>query len=106
MESEHFSIIRGWLVAHTDWMISDSTGLPPRIAAPAHFEQDAYGTFAGPAAFGLLDARDAADVKHLFDTQPHRELPFRYGYPDRDSHAHLIVTKRVRGEAMDASSRD
>jgi hypothetical protein len=104
--SDHFSIIRGWLVGHTDWMISDSTGLPPRIAGPAHFEQVAYGTFAGPAPFGLLDARDAADVKHLFDTQPHRDLPFRYGYPDRDGHAHLIVTKRVPGEPTDAGAHD
>jgi hypothetical protein len=34
------------------------------------------------------------DFKHLFASQPARELAFRYGYPDRDGHAHLIVTKR------------
>jgi hypothetical protein len=102
--SDHFSIIRGWLVAHTDWMISDSTGIPPRIAAPAHFAQDAYGTFAGPAGFGLIDARDAADVRHLFDTQPHRDLPFRYGYPDGNGRSHLLVTRRVQGEAADAGA--
>jgi hypothetical protein len=92
--SDHFALIRGFLLDHTDWMISDSTGVPPRFAGPAGFVQDSYGTFSGPAPFGLLDARDAADVKKLFASQPVRDLPFRYGYPDKDGHAHLIVTRR------------
>ena len=93
--SDHFSTVRTWLLDHNDWMISDSTGIPPRYAAPAGFAQDAYGTFNGPAPFGLLDARDAADVKKLFASQPARDLPFRYGYPDKDGHGHLIVTRRM-----------
>jgi hypothetical protein len=92
--SDHFSTIRGWLIEHTDWMISDSTGIPPRFAGPAGFVQDTYGTFTGPAPFGLLDARDAADDKKLFASQPARELTVRYGYPDKDGHGHIIVTRR------------
>lgn len=94
--NDHFSLIRGYLVEHTDWMASDSTGLPPRIAAPAGFTQDTYGTFDGPSPFGDPDARDAADLKSLFASQPARELPFRYGYPDSHGHAHLIITHRGR----------
>lgn len=92
--NDHFSLIRGWLVDHTDWMISDSTGLPPRIAGPAGFTQETYGTFDGPSPFGDPDKRDADDLKKLFAAQPSRDLPFRYGYPDKDGHAHLIVTRR------------
>jgi hypothetical protein len=92
--SDQFSIVRGWLLGHTDWMISDSTGIPPRFATPAGFVQDAYGTFDGPSPFGLVDSQDAWDVKKLFDAAPKRDLPFRYGYPDRNGHAHLIVTRR------------
>jgi hypothetical protein len=92
--SDHFALIRGLLLDHTDWMISDSTGIPPRFASPAGFVQDTYGTFVGPAPFGLLNSRDAADVKKLFASQPARDLPFRYGYPDSDGHGHLIVTRR------------
>ena len=103
--NDHFSMIRGWLLEHTDWMISDSTGIPPRFAAPAGFVQDTYGTFNGPAPFGLLDARDAADIKKLFASQPARELVFRYGYPDRDGHGHMIVTRRGGGEGR-AEGRD
>jgi hypothetical protein len=93
--SDHFAVIRTWLLDHTDWMISDSTGIPPRFAAPAGFSQDAYGTFNGPAPYGLLDARDATDVTKLFASQPKRELSFRYGYPDKDGHGHMIVTRRM-----------
>jgi hypothetical protein len=92
--NDHFSMIRDWLIAHTDWMVSDSTGIPPRYAQPAGYSQDTYGTFDGPAPFGLYDDKDASDFKHLFSSEPARELAFRYGYPDRDGHAHLIVTRR------------
>jgi hypothetical protein len=92
---DHFSLIRGWLVDHTDWMVSDSTGIPPRIAGPAGFVQDTYGTFDGPSPFGLPSARDSRDLKRLFASQPLRDLAFRYGYPDKDGHAHLVVTRRA-----------
>ncbi len=93
--SDHFGSLRDWLLAHSDWMISDSTGIPPRYAGPAGFVQDPYGTFNGPAPFGAPDARDGADVKKLFASQPVRELSFRYGYPDKDGHGHVIVTRRM-----------
>jgi hypothetical protein len=92
--NEHFSLIRSWLLDHTDWMVSDSTGIPPRIAGPAGFVQDTFGTFDGPSPFGDPDALDAEDVKKLFVSQPTRDLAFRYGYPDIHGHAHLIVTRR------------
>jgi|CZKU01.1.fsa_nt_gi hypothetical protein len=91
--NDHFSAIRGWLIDHTDWMISDSTGIPPRFAEPAGFVQDTYGIFDGPI-FGLYDKRDADDLKRLFKSEPTRELEFRYGYPDQAGHAHLVVTHR------------
>jgi hypothetical protein len=93
--SDQFSTMRGWLLDHTDWMISDSTGIPPRFAVPAGFQQDTYGTFGGPAPFGLLNPRDGADFRKLFASEPAREVSFRYGYPDKDGHGHLVVTRRV-----------
>lgn len=91
---EHFSLIRGWLVDHIAWMASDSTGIPPRIATASGLVQETYGIFDGPAQFGAPDARDGRDLKRLFALQPKRDLAFRYGYPDRAGHAHLIVTHR------------
>jgi hypothetical protein len=93
--NEHFSTIRSWLCDHTDWMASDSTGIPPRVAGPAGFMQDTYGTFDGPSPFGDPDRRDADELKRLFASQPSRDLGFRYGYPDTHGHAHLIITRRA-----------
>jgi hypothetical protein len=92
--NENFSKFRSWLVDHTDWMVSDSTGLPPRAAGAAGFAQETYGTFDGPAPYGAPDAQDGFDLKRIFSSQQHRDLPFRYGYPDRNGHAHLVVTRR------------
>ena len=93
--NEHFRLIRGWLVGHTDWMVSDSTGLPPRVASAEGFTQDTYGVFDGPSPFGDPDAADADDLKRLFASEPSRPLSFRYGYPDSHGHGHLIVTHRA-----------
>ena len=92
--SSHFSLIRGWLIDHVVWMVSDSTGIAPHFADAAGFVQETYGTFDGPALFGTPDARDGEDLRRLFAAQPKRELAFRYGYPDSHGHAHLIVTYR------------
>jgi hypothetical protein len=85
-------------------MISDSTGIPPRFAQPAGYVQDTYGTFDGPALFGLYDKRDAEDLKHLFKSEPARDLAFRYGYPDQAGHAHLLVTHRD-GNVADSNTK-
>jgi hypothetical protein len=90
----HFEVLRGYLNEHTDWMISDSTGLPPRVATADGYVQDTYGVFDGPAEFGAPDARDGNDLKKLFASEPKRDLAFRYGYPDKNGHAHMIVTHR------------
>jgi hypothetical protein len=90
----HFATMREYIAKHTDWMISDSTGLPPRVATADGFVQDTYGTFDGPAQFGTPDAKDGDDLKKLFASEPKRDLSFRYGYPDKDGHAHMVVTHR------------
>lgn len=89
--NDGFSGIRDYLLANMAWMASDATGIAPRPAAKAHFTQTTYGTFTG----AFLDDADKsisdAMVK-LWASQPHRKLPFRYGYPDLDKHVHLMIT--------------
>jgi hypothetical protein len=90
--SDDFSLIRQYLLEHMVWMISDSTGIPPRYANKAGFIQDTYGIMEWPAAFGPVDNRNAEDLRKLFKTNPQKDLPFRYGYPDRDHHGHMMIT--------------
>lgn len=89
---DEFSVIRDWLMAHTDWMISDTTGVPPRVARKHGFEQDTYGLFEWPEPFGNPRNADATAFRDLF--RGNAPIPFRYGYPDNRSHGHIVVTRR------------
>ena len=92
--SEDFSTIRSYLAKHLVWMISDSTGIPPRIAQASGLVQETYGTFQGPAPYGMINDHDAADFRKLFKANPEKPLPFLFGYWDSAVHGHMIVTHR------------
>ena len=92
--SDDFSIIRNYLATHTDWMISDSTGFTPAYAKKMVFVQDTYATYTWPEPFGTVDVKNATDLKDLFLANPHVDVPFRYGYPDKDHHGHILVTRK------------
>lgn len=87
--SSEFSGIRDYLLAHADWMISDATGIPPRLAAPAGFQQTTYGRFDGPCL--SAGQADVDAFKKLWKSQPERPLSFRYGYPDAKRQNHMMV---------------
>lgn len=89
-----FSTIRDYLLTHVEWMVSDSTGIPPEFGVPAGFEYETWGRFAGP--FLPAGTRAVRDFRSLWRDQPRRELPFRYGYPDSQGSHHLLVTRRVK----------
>lgn len=87
-----FSEIRDLLLANMAWMASDSTGVPPRFARKAGFVQVTYGRFTGP----FLEEADKVTgeaMAKLWASQPHRKLPFRYGYPDANQNLHLMITQ-------------
>jgi hypothetical protein len=88
-----FSRIRNYLLANMDFMISDSTGIPPDLARKAGFVQETYGTFHG----SFLDASQEYNdqFRELWAQQPHRKLSFRYGYVDSEKCYHLLVTRRA-----------
>jgi hypothetical protein len=88
----NFSTIRSYLLEHMAWMISDSTGVTPEHARAAGFEQLPFGHFVGPLFRG--GPRPTEDFRQLWSasTEP---LHFRFGYPDNQGHAHLLITRRV-----------
>lgn len=90
--SSEFSGVRDYLLGHAEWMVSDSTGIPPRLAGPAGFTQVTYGRFDGPCLPASPSEVNA--FKALWARQPQRPLPFRYGYPDAKRQNHLLVTAR------------
>jgi hypothetical protein len=73
-------------------MISDASGIPPSYAGPAGFEQITYGDFVGP--YFVKDPKNTrAEFVKLWKDQPHRKLPFRFGYPDSEKNNHLMITR-------------
>lgn len=89
----NFSVFRDFLMQHTAWMVSDSTGLNAIHLDPKVWEQDVYGRFFGTFLKSGLEGIRA--LRALYDAQPKRPLPFDYfGYPDNHKNGHLIVTRR------------
>jgi hypothetical protein len=91
-DDKNFFTIRDWLMTHTDWMISDTTGVPPRVAKKYGFVQDVFGLYEWPEPFGTVNNDDAKAFHEMF--KGGTALPFRYGYPDNKSHGHIVVTRK------------
>jgi hypothetical protein len=90
---ETFSTIRKYMLQHVVWMVSDATGIPPTDAAAAGFTQETYGSFEGPhIPAGHATSKAWID---LWKSQPKRDLPFRFGYPDAKNHRHLVITYKT-----------
>jgi hypothetical protein len=100
--NDGFSGIRDFLLAHMQWMVSDSTGIAPRWARKGGFVQTTYGTFEG--AFLEDASKNVSDAMvEMWKAQPKRRLPFRYGYPDNAKHVHLMITApKPSGPAKDS----
>jgi len=95
--SPAFSRIRDFLASHADWMISDSTGLPPSVAEAAGLSQEVWGQFHG--TFFPANALRTREMVALWQAAPLRPLPMMFGYPDNDGHPHMMVTRRAAVEA-------
>jgi hypothetical protein len=90
--NDGFSGIRDYLLTNMTWMVSDSTGISPAKAKKGGFVQTTYGTFTG-AFLEEADKNISEAMEKLWTSQPRRKLPFRYGYPDKDKHVHLMITE-------------
>ncbi len=88
---DSFSLIRNLLLKDMVFMVSDSTGIPPRFANAGGFRQIAYGNFEG----SFLGANEAMNGEFRSLWSGAEPLPFRYGYIDAGRSTHLLVTTRV-----------
>jgi hypothetical protein len=88
-----FSEIRGYLLGHMVWMISDSTGIPPEHAGAAGFEQIPYGQFEGPFLKAAQKPSEAFQRLWASSVEP---ISFRFGYPDVAGNSHLLITRHPK----------
>ena len=87
-----FDLIRKYLLGHMEFMISDSTGIPPRYVEGTGFVYETYGSFSG--SFLGAEAENNAALRTVWKAQPARPLPFRYGYPDSSGKWHLFLLRK------------
>jgi hypothetical protein len=90
-----FSKIRNYLLDNAEWMISDSTGVPPSYGIPAGFEYETWGQWR--SSFMLAGPGGEIAKKSWVDAfaKDKRPLAFRFGYPSGGGHNHMAAMKRV-----------
>ena len=86
-----FSAIRDYLLDHMEFMFSDSTGIPPLYAKRKGMVQRTYGVFTG--SFLKASQFHNEQFLKLWESQPQRGLPFRYGYTDSADNYHMMITE-------------
>lgn len=88
---EGFSQVRDYLVTHADFMVSDSTGVPPRHWLARGCAVEAYGQFE-KSFLGTWEGYQE-ELRKLFATA--KKVPMRFGYPDGSpgKHNHLLLAK-------------
>ena len=88
-----FKRMREYILDHLAWMLSDSTGIPPKFAKKAGMVQETFGGYAGAFLEGVRDNPMEQDMIDLWANQRRRSIPFRFGYVDMNKQAHLMVTR-------------
>jgi hypothetical protein len=93
-----FATIRDYLLAHADFMVSDSTGIPPSFWTKRGCTVAAYGSFQ-KSFLGAWEGYQE-ELRTLFAKAG--PLPMRFGYPDGSpqKRSHLM-TATCLGEAGD-----
>jgi hypothetical protein len=92
---ESFSMIRNYLLEHAVWMVSDATGIAPKWGKPKGFEYETYGGFTGPHLPAGSDV--SKDWRDEWESQPKRDLKFRFGYWDKrgpELGSHLVIMRK------------
>jgi hypothetical protein len=88
---EGFSAVRDVLLSRAVFMVSDSTGIPPRHWTKRGCSVEAYGKFER-SFLGTWEGYQA-ELRELFARA--RPLPMRFGYPDGSpgKHNHLLAAR-------------
>lgn len=93
----NFSEVRDYLVSHAVYMVSDSTGVPPRFWKKAGCTVETFGSFEK----SFLGAWEGYQEELRKEFEHAKKLPMRFGYPDGspEKRSHLMVVKCPRADA-------
>jgi len=92
-----FDDIRALVLARSDVIVTDTSGLPFHRLAPPAWQVSLYGTYHAPIR--AFTDRCQPDLEEALRRSSRGELPFSYGYSYRD-HNHLVVARRALEHAL------
>ena len=95
MHSGTFSKVRDFLVAQTELMLEDDSGIPVQFFTPSEWALSPYGRYLGPIA--LFPGRRQRQLDELYARGPQRPIEFGIGYRYRQNESNLLLAvKRPR----------
>lgn len=94
MHAPHFSRVRNFILARTEMIVQDDSGIPVRFFASTHWERTFYGAYEGPIR--LFANRYQSDLREAYAASA-RPLEFGIGYDHkaRASNIQRFVRKRM-----------
>lgn len=94
IHSGGFNHARDFLLAFSDTLVQDDSGIPYRYFAPAKWELRCFGCYAGP--IDLFKERYQPDLAQEFVRQAGAPLPFSFGYRWHPKESGLLLAKARR----------
>jgi hypothetical protein len=95
MHKKYFSTIRGIILAHSNVVIEDDSGIPYHYFEPAAWDVRLFGVYDQPIALFKTGLQD--DLKAAYDAQAGVEpLDFAIGYKWRPNQSNLLLAIRKK----------
>lgn len=93
MHNSHFSKVRDFILATTDMVVQDDSGIPLRFFKGESWDSAFYGTYDGPIK--LFANRYQEDLRMAYETSSHAlEVGIGYDYQAKTSNIQRFVRKR------------
>src|SRR5207248_9383999 len=89
MHSDNFSMVRGFLLAHSKVIVQDDSGIAYRFFSKDKWDVRFYGRYLGPIKRFLKNGQLDLGKDNAAAAPP--PLPFSFGYPWQPSRSSLIV---------------
>jgi len=94
MHNNSFNNIREVILANTNLLLQDDSGMPFRFFPDSSWTVDLYGKYTHP--IGLFAGRVQRDLREAFEQRGSGELPFKIGYNVAHNEPHLILARRKK----------
>jgi hypothetical protein len=94
---DYFSTIRDAILANSDAVLEDDSGIPFHDFKPSAWTVTPYGNYTGPIT--LFKEHNQPDLTQFYTSHPHASLPFGSGYKFNASISSLLLARKVSGAA-------